>query len=42
MSIFNEKLLEGMPTLANPSSDEDSEEEDEDFVEKFRVKSKIY
>ena len=42
MSIFNKKLLEEMPTLANPSSDEESDKDDEDFVENFRVKSKFY
>ena len=42
MSLFSEELLHDMPTLANPSSDEDEEsEDDDDFIEKFRVKSKF-
>ena len=42
MSLFSEELLKDMPTLANPSSDEDESDDDDDFIEKFKVKGELH
>ena len=42
MSLFSQELLRDMPTLANPSEDEESTDDDDDLddFEPFYVKSK--